>query len=572
MAKSIILSSGGFTGLDQRAGSSTGIKSLPNVMNFRIDESGALEKRNGYGVIDTIVEGSPISAVWYGTVGKMDVTFAACNNGIYRKHEADQHFAKIGETTVSPKQFFRFNNDVYCLGGNLFRCYVGSLEEVEGYVPLIATACNVRGEGTVLEQPNMLSNRRRVRYNADGISISYNLPEKDFTSIVSVKVNGELVDKDEYIAIPEMGKFEFDSPPKEGLNNIEVCYEVPSNNAIKDLITGCRYAVVFESRLFVFGNPNYPDRIYHSELADGLPSCEYFTETGYHAFGEPVTSLIPCYNRLLIFFEDSACFTYSDLAIDSFNTTYTSFPVYELHSSKGCILPGVGCAFENTPVTLCRDGLNKWVSTAIADERSAVLFSHKAFRFINDALKKPDGIYIFNRKATSELWLCSHIGTLIYNYALDCFYIYDLCDICSMYEHENELWLGMRDGRVCLFAKDYVYDGETPIKAEFETPFCSFGAPYDIKNLNGMSVSLYGKHAVKALVSLKRGNVTEKQTDIVTIALPPIEEEGFRRVKTRLHLKRFFSCKIVFSTVSDNVTVKELHLFAKSRSGGMRIN
>ena len=572
MAKRTVISSGAFTGLDQRAGSSAGISSLPHVLNFRVDESGALEKRNGYGLIGTVESGKPVSAVWHGEIGGNDLTLAACNYGIYGMTDKDLNFRLLGQTTANPRAFFSFGESVYCLGGSLFKCSSEGLEEVEGYTPLVATACTAAGEGTVYERPNILSNKRRVRFNGDGASITYLLPEKEITEIIWARVNGDELDKSKFVLISETNSIEFQEPPSEGINNVEVCYAVAVNHALKHVITGCRYGVVFESRLFVFGNPLYPDRLYHSELADGLPSPEYFTETGYHAFDKNINALIPCFNRLLIFFEDSACFTYAMLATDTLGAAYTSFPVYELHGSKGCILPGIGCAFENTPVTLCRDGLNKWVSTAIADERSAVLFSHRAFRFIEKALLHPESIFLYNRKATDELWFCSSLGVLIYNYRLDCFYVYGLYDISSVHEHGNDLWFGTEDGRVCLFTEDCYMDGDVPIRAELETPFCSFGAPYSIKSLSGMSVGFYGRHPVEARVCVKRGNLTEKREDAALINLPPLEEEGYRRVKNRLSLKRFFSCKIALSTESNFITVKDLHLFIKQSDGGLRIN
>lgn len=572
MAKSIILSCGGFTGLDERAGSSAGIKALPRVVNFYVDESGALRKRNGYGVIGTVVGDRDVNAVWHGVLNKKPVTFAACDFDIYRLTEDELNFKLIGQTHNGPKRFFKFGEELYCLGQGLFKITEDKIENVEGYVPLVVTACTPGGIGTVYEQPNMLSDKRRVKFNADGVSITYTLPEKDLTEIVWAKVNGEFLEKSLYTTFFESGAIDFSTPPPEGINNVEVCYAVKENRDLKSLITACRYSAVFENRLFVFGNPAFPDRIYHSELADGLPSAEYFTETAYHAFDKTVTALVPCYNRLLIFFEDSACFTYASLTTDTLGAVYTSFPVYELHGSKGCVLQGVGCAFENTPVTLCRDGLNKWVSTAIADERSAVTFSHRAFRFINNALRHPEHLLLYNRKAKDELWFCSDVGTLIYNYALDCFYIYDLCDIRSMYEDGKDLWLGMTGGRVCLFTEDCVYDGDVPIKAEFESSFCSFGSPYTLKSLNGISLGFCGNHPLNAHVSLKRGNDTENQKEVLTLSLPSLKEDGYRRVKRRLHMKRFFSCKIGFDTEDDFVTVKDLHLFAKELTGGIRIN
>lgn len=572
MAKGIILSSGGFKGLDQRAGSSTGIQSLPRLVNFKVNESGALEKRNGYGVVGVTEAGMPVTALWRGKSEGTLTTLAACNGGVYSLTDADLNFKFVGQTTFAPYSFIGFGGDVYCLGGDLFKYSDGALKPVEGYVPLIATSCTTKGEGTALEQPNMLSSKRRVRFNADGVSITYILPERGYKEIISVTVDGTALTADEYIAIPDMGMVELVQPPQAGINNIEVCYAMERNYLMESIITGCRFGVVFENRLFVFGNPDYPDRIYHSELADGLPSCAYFPETAYHAFEKPVTALIPCYNRLLIFFEDAACFTYAELKTDTLGGVFTSFPVYELHSSKGCIVTGLGCAYDNTPVTLCRDGLNRWVSTAIADERSADVFSERAFRFVNEVIRTPKDVLLHNRKARSELWLCTTHGTLIYNYALDCFYTYDLCSISSIYECGEELWLGLADGRVCLFTEDCFYDGDSPIHGEFETPYCSFGSPYTLKNLNGVAVGVEGKAEVDATISLVRGNVSEKQLPAARLSLPALTEKAYRRIYSRMHLKRFFSCKLIFASDADYLTVTELHLFGKQLGKGIRIS
>ncbi len=571
MAKSIVLSSGAFSGLDQRAGSSAGIKSLPFIVNFSLDERGALKKRNGYRVVDTIGGGAPVTALWYGRLEGKDVSFAVSGGGIFARRSDEEKYRIIGMTGLTPKEFITFGDRVYCLSEDLYRCFEDRMETVTGYIPLVATACTPIGEGTAYEQPNLLNSKRRLRYNADGVSVTYKLPEKEFVRIVSVSVGGESLDEDGYSPDFTNGAVEFGVAPPEGINNVEVCYEVAKNTAFKRLITDCKYACVFENRLFVFGNPHYPDRIYRSELADGIPSCEYFTETGYHAFEKSVTALIPCYNRLLIFFEDCACFTYAELKTDSLGAAFTSFPVYELHSSKGCIISGIGCSFDNTPVTLCRDGLNKWVSTAIADERSARVFSERAFKFITEVLWSGHNLNLFNRKAKSELWFCTSLGTLIYNYLLDCFYIYDLSDVYSICEYGSELWLGMKDGRVCHFAESSVKDGNKTVTAKLETPYCSFNAPYELKSLNAANICFYGKEPARADVTLTRGNQSERQ-EAVTFSLGAMEEEGLRRVRKRLHLKRFFSCKLRLSTDSDRISITELQLFAKQLGGGIRIN
>ncbi len=572
MAKRFVLSTGGFTGLDERAGSSTTIKSLPKLVNMRVNESGALEKRCGFGLLCRIANDTPITAIWQGDINGQACILAACGNAIYISVDEGASFNKLADTKESVKSFIPFGGKVYCLGGGLYCCTNERAFEVEGYVPTVATSCSMGGKGTALEPPNMLNPKRRVLYNGDGINVTLSMPEKNIASVDSLYLNGKPLDPELYLVEGNSGIIEFDTPPEDGLNNIEIYYSIKNNDSAKEIISGFRYAVAFENRLFLYGNPEYPDRVYHSEMADGIPSCEYFSELGYHAFDKDITSLIPCYNRLLVFSEDSACFMFAELKTDSLGNTYTSFPVYELHSSKGNIALGLGCSVENTPITICRDGLNRWVSTAIADERSAKVFSERAFKFMAGIDKSYTNTLLFNRKASSELWLCTSNGTLIYNYALDCFYIYSLTNVRALYEVGSDLLLGTSDGEVCLFSKRYDNDAHGAIVAEFETPYCTFGAPYSVKSLYSVSVSLEGQDELYADLLLYRGNQNYTGMTIVNITLPTIPEKGFRKIQKRVNLKRFFSAKLKFTTESNNIAVTDLHLFGKQHDGAIRIN
>lgn len=572
MANHFSLSVDSFKGLDERSGCSTGIASLPKLVNMRVTESGGLEKRCGYAKLSTLEKDRPVTALWKGDLNGVTRILAACESTVYLSDDGGNSFKKLADTRDCIKSFIYFGGGVYCLGGGLYRCTEEGAYEVEGYVPTVVTSCGFDGAGTSLEAPNMLTAKRRAFYNGNGTSDTLHLPESNIATIDAVYLYGSLVDAGGYRFSAEDSVIEFKEVPDKGLNNVEVHYSIKDNDAARAIISACKHGVVFENRLFLYGNPEYPDRIYRSELADGIPSCEYYSEVAYHALEKTVTSIIPCYNRLLIFSEDSACFTFSELKTDSLGTTYTSFPVYELHSSKGNIAMGLGCSVENMPVTICRDGLNRWVSTAIADERSAVLFSQRAFRFMAGIDKSYEKAIMFNRKAFSELWLCTENGTLIYNYALDCFYNYSLNGIRAAYEWGDELLLGMEDGAVCRFASQYVADGNNIITAEFETPFCTFGAPFSVKSLYAVSAAFEGDDELYANLLLYRGNANYGGIQSITLTLPSIKHDGYRKAHSRVSMKRFYSTKLCFSTECDRITLTGLYLFGKQHDGAIRIN
>lgn len=570
MGKDFVLSKHGFAGLDERAGCSTGIEGMPRILNFKVNESGHLEKRGGYKLFGTVNVNRSVTKLWSGNTDQGYRTVAACNYVMYNYDANSQAFNAFGEVIKDVSEIFNFRGKLYVLGGDMYEIDGEVLSTVKGYVPLVATACSPSGEGTALELPNLLSNSRRVRYSGDGVSPDYTLPESNIAAVESVTVNGEPW-AGQYNAHLIAGRIEFAAPLPQGVNNIEIQYSVPDNE-MSARIRRCRHAVIFEDRLFLYDNKDCPEYMFHSELADGIPSAAYFTEVGYHVFDESIKALAPCYNRLLIFFENSSKFTYSELRTDIFGYTYTSYPIYQLNNTKGHIITANVASFDNTPVTLSHDGFNKWVSTMISDERSAVMFSERAFKTVRKMTETKEDILVLNRRSASEIWICHTGGTLVYNYAMDCFYYYDIDTVSSLTEYESGLLLGMKDGRVYYFSEEYRTDNGRAITAELETPYCTFGAPYTLKSLSRLCLVTEGGGALEVSITAAKGNGSPEQDMEKRLKLPDVGENGHRRIMERLCFKRFYSCKLKLGFVSGDITVTEMHLYGRAHVGGIRVN
>lgn len=565
MSKEFALSKNTFGGIDQRAGCSTSFDLMPELCNFIIDERGALKKRNGYRKLAGESGEMTANKLW--NVGGS--IFMAKNNELYKL--IDGEFIHLGGTTVGAHSVLGFAGKIYALAGNFYSIDGNALTPESGYVPLVLTACSPNGAGTVLESPNMLNNRRRVRFNGDGSSRTYVLPEKDLNTIISVKLNGETTEEG-YDHSLEEGTVTFDTAPEDGINNVEICYAAKNDPTTHKMIVECRYGLVFENRLFLYGNPSYPNYLFRSAVADGIPCGEYFTETDYHIFDEPITSLSSCFNRLIVFLKNSAFYSYAQLTVDSKGNSRTSFPVYELNSSKGSLIEGNAASYGNTPVTLCEDGLNKWTSTEIADERTASVFSQRVYGYMDKAKSEIKGLRMMNRKSRSELWLILSDGALIYNYGLDRFYFYDIKGIRAVCEYGDDVVFSLKDGGTYSFTEGESTDDGKPIRATFSTPFCTFGSPYKLKNLNGVGLTVESGNAFVGDLTVRRGNLTEKLQLKGRLSLPEIAENACRRIKARLHLKRFYSCKITLSTYSEGVYISGLYLFGKELDGNLRNN
>ncbi len=564
MADSFVLSVDSFLGLDQRAGCSTTVSGFPELVNFKTDESGSLKKRGGYDVFATHGTNYPISALW----SDDDKIFALKGNEILKEDAGT--LKRLYTAVNTPYSFVSFGDKLYTLGADMLSVTWEAAAPVKGYTPLIATACAPAGAGTVYEPPNVLSAKRRIRYSCDGKSHVYRLPETDIAAVDAVTIDGEVTALS-FEADLAAGSITFDDIPNQGVNNMEITYTAVHDAEKDSMIRGCRYGTVFENRLFLYGNPEHPNYVFHSEHADGIPCGEYFAETGYHVFDEPVVSVCGCYNRLIVFCEDKAYYTYGELKADTLGNTYTSFPVYELSACKGSLIEGNAVAYNNMPITLAKDGLNRWVSTEIADERAADLFSERAFKHVINMKKLTHTVHILNRRSASELWIAYDEGILIYNYGLDRFYFYDIRKVGALEEYGTGVLLGMYDGSLALYDDDTLTDNGKPICAYFATPFCTFGQPYELKALSGVSITAPGKKELICDLTLSRGNACFKEELSSRLFLPAISESGCRRARARLHAKRFYSCKLRLTTLSEDVCITELHLFCKALKGGLRV-
>ncbi len=563
MADKFLLSVKKFAGLDQRAGCSSTIEAFPTLTNFRVNQSGYLEKRGGYGLIYEGV-GGKVTQLW----NKSGKVFAARRRTAFRLE--DGKFVALGDADSDVTGFFEFYDRVYALGGNIYHADTEYLQAVKGYTPIVATACSPDGAGTLYEKVNLINPNRRVQFNGDGTSLVYTLPETNIDAISDIKINGVHKGSGFYFH-PSSNLVEFEEAPPEGINNVEISYCVHENPEESAMIYKCRFATVFENRLFLYGNPDYPNYVFHSDTANGMPSAEYFTPTGYHVFDKPVSSLVACYNRLLMFCEDCAYYTYSELKTDSLGRTYASFPLFELNAGKGSLAKGNMPTCNNEPITLCDDGINRWSSTAIADERTAMPFSERVYKHIAVLKEHKDELVIINRKARSELWFAVDTGVLIYNYAADCFYYYAIPHVSALCEHGEGVLLGIGTN-IYLHNDSYTDDNGEQIKAEFATPYCTFGAPYNLKSLNGAGLSVESGGELLGNLTVQRGNLTEEQGLKERFVLPAIEQDGCRLVRCRLHLKRFYSCKLVFYTYSPKLCITELCLFGKQLTGFTRNN
>lgn len=466
-----------FGGLDERKTFESELSYATEMKNFRITENFTLKKREG--LTACALAPTVITGMWSGYLGTRRYFLFTAGEALYRLDDGMKTAEEIGNVGEGKNVMFEFNRRVYIKNQNKYTSFDGeTFREVTGYVPLVAIGCRPDGAGERFEDINLLSPYRRVQFIGDGSSRDFRLPETDLASIGPVLINGRPSPYPIRFRQLGEGRFGLDGTPAEG-EIVEVTYQAKSDR--RDVILKASGVMLFggdtDGHVFLWGNPDAPNVRYHSELADGQPSAEYFPENNYTVIGDSeITDIVSQYDRQLIFTKDRAFYSYCELQTDVPGNVYASFPVYNLNGEKGNLLKNTGCIVNNEPVTLCADGLNRWTSTTVENEKNAVCFSGAVGNTMRALLAKGqfDSLLLFNLRATGELFFfCGGGKVLIYQYRIGVWYAYDGIDADYLVEHDGNLYIAS-GARILFLDPENGADILDPFDAVWESPYLSF--------------------------------------------------------------------------------------------------
>ena len=272
---------------------------------------------------------------------------------------------------------FVYNQILYIKDGINYLKYDGeTIGPVVGYIPTTSMGRkpNFSG-GADFEKVNMLSAWRKNTFVADGTSTEYFLDAKEIDGEAPiVLVNGNTMaygtDFDYDLTT---GKITFVvAPPKpltDGQDNVSITYK-KTVNGYADRINKCTLLSVFDDRVFVSGNKDYPNVVWNCHINDPT----YFRDSDFSNEGldlSPVKSMVAGNNALWVFKEPSQA-----------NTTvfyHNPSPQYEndilihkypsIHSSisTGCV--GTGINFNDDIVFFSDRGMEGLASTDVMTEQ-----------------------------------------------------------------------------------------------------------------------------------------------------------------------------------------------------------
>lgn len=231
----------------------------------------------------------------------------------------------VGMNERQSKSFI-FNNRLYLIDGKHYLVYDGNTVRSvldNAYVPTTYINIIPSGEnadiGKEYEQRNMLQPKFKHTFIADGETKEFYMNENELEEIAEVKLYGEATT--EYTADLAAGKITFNAAPAKpedkGYTEFYAGIEVTAKRTFKsvsgvteerehiyELITECTIACIFDNRVFLSGNPAYPNHVFYSgRNITGYVDPTYFGVYNYMQDGvgiTPITGMIPVADSLMV--------------------------------------------------------------------------------------------------------------------------------------------------------------------------------------------------------------------------------------------------------------------------------
>lgn len=481
-----------FLGLNEAVGD-TEVKPGESIYmrNFRTTSNYKLEKRGGHTTfIDETQPTKYIRGMWYGRFGTDMVLIYACNGNVKKKIMPSGATTTLGTMADTDTTMFYFTGKLFFLNGSQYKYYDGTtFGDVASiaYVPTIAINAPPTGGGTLFEEVNNLTGKKKQTFLATGGATAFTLAEQNIdATLLIVTVNGvtktEITD---FTVNRTTGVVTFSVAPAA---NAEVVIQwEKAATAQVSLITANRAATIFgpgnDTTVFIWGDPaNKNRRTFSGTLDATYWPVNFYTLIGSDEYA--ITDMQPQYDRLIIFKENETFYS-----VPEYNSALTQYdyPVYNLNYSIGNVAFNGVQVVRNNPVSLYSRSIWEWVSTQVKDERNATDRGER-LSVSFDAIDFTSAITV-DFQAKQELWV--NVGSLVYiwNYDNDTLYIYDNIEANCFLEIDGVMYYGTKTGKIERFEGKLNDNGEI-IHAINKPGFNDGGAYEYLKTSRDMWISI----------------------------------------------------------------------------------
>ena len=565
--------------------------------NFYITNDLKLRKIYGYKTFYNFK--TPIKGMYSTNLGGIEYLLIATNGKLYyfTQDQLEDEYnwdtiepTLIGNIGPNDASFFTFDKKVYILSGKYMSWDGTTLEEVEGYTPLVFINTPPKGGGLVYDEINMLNPKKHQTFNGDGTSTEFYIAQKEVDSIDKVYVDGEeKTQGTDYSVDTTNGKVTFTNAPQQAMDNVDIWWSLDDGD--RSIIENMKFGTVFggniDSRVFLYGNPEFQNRTYFSGITDGIPSVEYFPATAQVDIGPSnfaLTDLTRQYDRLLATTNRPEAY-YLTIATQELNVTLSdsstttrlvpSVSTYPLNEVHGNIAPGQGQLLNNYPVTIDKNALIMWKATNVRDEKNMEDISQKIRLDLSDLdLKR---FKTLDHQVDNQLWFGIDEHIYIYNYYNKTFSRLRIEDNLKHFtDLENYVYMGTDEGKVMKWGEQFQdFDGKI-IKAHWEMDFSDFNVAYLRKTMNRLWVLMQPQGSSSAdigYVTNRNESATKKHIQYKVQVMDDVDFANFsfkisnnpQPFRLKMKAKKFTNLKITIdNTEKTDCTILQLILKVES--------
>lgn len=514
----------------------------PDMLNIELDDFGAIRKRRGYKrLYPTPFGDGPINGMFlYRKIDGTKMFLVAHGNCLYVKRYDSSptiNFSRnstaynIDYAHVNPNiartrtigtsnigldfvryepvytymsdahvHFFTMNDKCYMLNGHEFLVYDGveikNVEDDNPYIPTLTLGRTPAGGGTANEQINLLSPGFKDSFSGDGVSTKYqlslsSLSDDEVTAEVDYAILTEGID---FTVDRNFGIVTFNTPPPQGTNNV-IITAYKAHEELADRIRKCTVSIAYggpnDSRIFLAGNPEFPNYLWRSDVYDPT----YWPENNYVKVGadsEKIMNFSMQYDTVIIHKE----FSKWNMQYE-YNNGNPLFPIKPINDSVGCIAIDSVQTVENNPVALTSNGVYIMTNTAVRDERNVTNISKNIDKLL---LKEPNLEKAVSIDYDKKYMLCVNNNLYIYDYANSdnkrrIWYKWDNIPASCFIEIDGKLYFGSNtEGMIYVFKEPgetgLFNDDGNAINAYWKSKLLNFGADEFYKNIYGVMFSL----------------------------------------------------------------------------------
>lgn len=534
-----------------------------------------------------------IQGLWSGTVNGYDTLLAVCNGHVWSLWDYKTASYKkeiVGDIDCTNRcTMFAFDTYVYLINGKEYKVFDGEkCEDVIGYRPMIAVMDADGNNGQLIEQVNKLTGARRVWFNGDGETTTYQLPEKDIITVDWVHWTNDdsEMNPSEYSFDAQAGTVTFNTAPEEGQKNVEIAYT--ANNIYRHEVESMMFAEIFNgaqaNRVILYGNGTnqalFSDVDYWQKArADYFPDLN---EIGVGASDSPIMDMCRHGTSLLCNKIDEAYIIDRGEIKDADGLITTAFYTKPINKIIGSSVPGQMRMVSNNPRFIFGKELYEWISqnrygSITFDERQASRISDRIYNTLSKFNMKET--YCFDFNYGQEYYIANNGTVLVNNYANDTWYMYTDIDMYCAVEFLGELYFGTKDGNLQKFSEEYSANDGKEIECWWESGYMDFG--YD--NMRKATSYIYvvlnpqsrGKMRLSAVTDRRAAYATKEVSadifdfhniDFADMTFNTNDAAKSKRVK--LKLKKYVFMKLILKSAGIDTRFTALSVDIETRLTG----